>query len=219
MLTQITVGISGKAGAGKDLLADMIIDKLNDNGVLSMKYSFAYPLKEVVKFVFGLGDEDVHTEEGKKSTPTTTYGLTTRKVLQLVGTESFRDVFDPNIWIDYATRFIANSGVEVVVIPDVRFENEAVFVKDNGSLIHIDCTGREGFKEIDENSHASEVGYSQEPRVVIENKGTLEEFEKKAEEEAEKILNIWKTLKEMATTRFEETQRELIEAKTQLFNL
>lgn len=175
MINTVIIGFSGLAGAGKDEAAKVTQSILEQQGIPSQRYSFAFPLKEVAKFVFEITDEEMSDRVLKEQTGRNTYGLTNRRTLQLLGTESFRDVFDSNIWIDVAERLISRSGVEVCVISDVRFENEAQWVKQNGILIHIDPTGREGFETTSE-SHSSEAGYETAPDHVIENIGTLEEF-------------------------------------------
>ena len=142
-----------------------------------------------------------------------------REILQLVGTESFRDMYSETMWIDFAERFIQNSGVEVVVVPDVRFENEAAFIKENGILIKVDPTGREGFSEIVEKSHASEAGFSIPADYEVQNSGSLEELYGNLEHPLSSIVDSWNTLSQMSSSRMKVLQEELIKAKKELFSL
>lgn len=58
-----------------------------------------------------------------------TYGrISPRKAYQLFGTEFGRKTLSDTLWVDIAP-------TENVVIPDVRFPNEAKWVKDNGGLL------------------------------------------------------------------------------------
>jgi len=181
VVTPLIVGFSGPAGAGKDDAAKIVVDVLQKSGISAAQYSFAMPLKEVCAFVFGMTPEEMSDRKIKEEVGRFTYGMTNRKVMQLVGTESFRQIFNENIWVDFAERAISRMGVDVIVISDVRFENEAEWVKRNGFLFHIDPEGREGFEKIGESSHSSEAGYSTTPTSIIENKGTLGEFVGKIE--------------------------------------
>lgn len=175
MVNTLILGFSGPAGAGKDEAAITAHSILDSIGIPTQRYSFAFPLKEMCKFIFDMTDEELSERELKEQVGRNTYGLTNRRVMQLLGTESFREVFDENIWIDVAERLISKGGSEICIISDVRFENEARWVKENGILVHIDPTGREGFEVIKE-VHASEAGYETEPDHIVENIGTVEEF-------------------------------------------
>ena len=176
MITPIIVGFSGVAGSGKDEAARVALAVLEGASVPASQYSFAYPLKEVCKFIFQMTDEEMTNRDLKEQVSRLGYGMTNRRIMQLVGTESFRNVFNENIWIDVAERLISQSGSDVVVISDVRFENEAKWVKENGFLIHIDPTGREGFRAIESSDHPSEAGYTTVPSLVIQNNKSLDHF-------------------------------------------
>lgn len=153
------IGLVGKAGVGKDTAAQ-ILSKLKNMPIAS----FARPLHEAAKFVFG----DDCLERDKKETPMPfgVHGfgnfydnwlipfletaevrfitkddesflkqpfpvftqpntgrfyeeLSPRKFMQLLGTECFRFCKD-----DFFVRLMQNSYKDVI-IPDVRFENEA----------------------------------------------------------------------------------------------
>ena len=57
------LGFSGAAGAGKDTVADYLIE----GGGWDGKLSFAGNLKEMCKLVFNLTDHDVYDQEGKQA--------------------------------------------------------------------------------------------------------------------------------------------------------
>lgn len=193
------IGISGKAGSGKDTAADMILSELGKKNLICEKYSMATPLKTVAKFVFGLTEEEVSTQEGKKSFNPNCYGKSNREILQLLGTEAFRDVFDSEVWVDYADRYtrtatqnisptnsikqwedygctpMVTKNVEVFVIPDIRFKNEADWVKKNGVLLQIN---RPGLVSITEGGHSSESLIGIDPDFILNNEGDIEALDK-----------------------------------------
>jgi hypothetical protein len=61
-------------------------------------------------------------------------GLTPRRALQLIGTECGRAI-EGDIWINHAIREIdaVKPTIEVIVIEDVRFINEAKALQDKGA--------------------------------------------------------------------------------------
>jgi hypothetical protein len=67
-----------------------------------------------------------------------------RQLLQWWGTE-YRRARNPNYWLDYADAQIKASGADVVLIDDLRFENEFAYVKANGYTVE---TRRVGMKPI-----------------------------------------------------------------------
>lgn len=181
------IGITGKAGHGKDSLADILLLILEGERVEGVspragKYSMASPVKEVAKYVFGLTDWDVNTQEGKLGKPSQCYGFTTREILQLVGTESFRNIFSMSVWTDFAQRYYENilkecesAGVEpILIVPDIRFDNEASWVRNNGGFVV--QVVRPGFGDITNGTHSSENGLTEEPDYVVYNSGTKEDL-------------------------------------------
>lgn len=153
------IGLVGKAGVGKDTAAQ-ILSKLKNMPIAS----FARPLHEAAKFVFG--DDCLERDEKETPLPFDREGfdklrdgwlipflkteevqsitkddqifynqiypvfndpvsgnfyeqLSPRKFMQLLGTEYFRFCKD-----DFFVRLMQNSYKDVI-IPDVRFENEA----------------------------------------------------------------------------------------------
>lgn len=78
--------------------------------------------------------------------------LTPRRALQTLGTEMGRTL-NPDIWVSVVRSRIAEGGDRVVVVPDVRFNNEFKFFANDGhELWHLE---RPDAPEVPE--HASEV--------------------------------------------------------------
>lgn len=98
--------------------------------------------------------------------------LSPRQAYQWFGTEWGRDFVDQNIWLNKAKRFSEKN--DRVVIPDVRFQNEAEFFQKNQKPLLL--INREGV-EIKDSGHSSEGGVD---GVLIshkiQNDGTIDEL-------------------------------------------
>lgn len=71
-----------------------------------------------------------------------------RKAMQHIGTDIFRNA-EPNIWLDILNSKLVDG--RCYIIPDVRFHNEAAFVRARGHMVHV---VRGGTKE---DTHISEA--------------------------------------------------------------
>ena len=175
------IGISGKAGSGKDTAAKML-EVLYANPNISYedfanrKYKnfadiqimhFADILKETVQALFGIGEWETGTQEGKKVT-ISWIGKTVRELLQEVG-QGLRDAVDPNLWIK--ALFANTEDWSNYIIADVRYPNELEAIKErNGVLIRIDRNSAGA------GNHSSEIALDDYNTwdVHIENNGSLE---------------------------------------------
>ena len=117
MKKQLLIGLCSKARHGKDTVADHLVNKHN-----FYKGSFANSVKQFAVRHFDFHPEEVYGDKTKKS----------RWVLQAIG-NGCREEFGKNIWIDKLFSVIA--GVELVVISDVRYLNEAEAIKERGGYI------------------------------------------------------------------------------------
>ena len=169
------IGITGKARSGKDTAARVLIEQ---RGLIN--YSFADPMKEGVKVMFGLTEEHVNGELKEQVIPE--IGVSPRRILQTLGTEWGRDIIRSDLWvllaqqkweaIKAATEGTFHGGM---IVPDVRFEDEAAFIRDNGGLlIHIE---RKAAQEIE--GHVSEAGVEwRKGDTRINNSGTLADLKR-----------------------------------------
>lgn len=150
------IGIAGPARAGKDTLASYLLDNLSDDWSRS---SFAGPIKAMIEVITG----EVKDEDKDKVDPR--FGVTVRYLYQTIGTDWGRDMVGGDIWVGAFSRL--NAG-EQLVVPDVRFENEAGLVREHGVLIHL--VGRGGI----EGNHVSENAIEFKPGdIVIDNSRDL----------------------------------------------
>jgi hypothetical protein len=117
------IGITGKAGSGKDTVAAMLLKAIPD----AERHGFADAVKELAEAI------DPLIESGKRLSDflDNPYGWDSakkhpevRRLLQRIGTEGGRGVFGENVWIDLLGNRWAED-VPFLIIPDVRFANEA----------------------------------------------------------------------------------------------
>ena len=158
------IGIAGKAGCGKDTLGKYLCDEYR-----CVHYYFAKPLKEAAKIMFALTDDQI----ANKEVPVEPWGISPRKIYQRLGTEVGRGM-DPAIWIKNAELFIKSVPGRTVVITDVRFDNEATFIRNRGGVI-INIVREQ--QDIIENRHSSEGGLKPDNvDLYIHNNGTIEDM-------------------------------------------
>ena len=140
------IGICGLIGSGKGTVADILVEQHNFE-----KLSFADKLKDGVSSVFGWnrqmleGDTDDsrkwREETDKFWTEETGETITPRLILQLFGTDCMRNGFFDGIWVSLVKQELLKNKDKNIVIPDVRFENEAKMIRSLGGKI---CQVRRG---------------------------------------------------------------------------
>lgn len=131
----LIIAPSGKIGSGKNYIAENIIfKKLREKNLNVMLIAFADYLKILCytkdKIPFG----KLFYEKDTNS----------RRALQLRGEEERKT--NPNMFVDFVdcqSRIMFDRGVDVIIILDVRYKNEAQFVKDkNGIIIRFNAPNR-----------------------------------------------------------------------------
>lgn len=135
----ILIGISGKRGVGKDLLASFLAKKYGFVNV-----PFASTLKEEVRKTFGLTFD--HTDGRLKESPTNYESFyrgtkwTPREIMISYG-QFFRK-FDPLWWVKRTFKRIQDiqtfhqyGDAARISISDVRFKNEADYIKEQGGFL------------------------------------------------------------------------------------
>lgn len=158
-MKRMIVGITGKARSGKDTVAEYLVRVFGYT-----RFAFADQLKDIVCDMFDWGP--AHRDGELKEEIDHRWGFSPRRAFQLFGTE-FGRALNPNLWVKMADRKL---GAGLWVIPDVRFENEASFVRMNGILIHIE---RPGIQDV--SLHISEAGIPFWPNIdyKITNDGSI----------------------------------------------
>lgn len=156
------IGITGPAHCGKSTAASVIINSMPEY----VESSFAEPIKEMLRYGLGLSKNQLYGNE--KETVDPRYGASPRHMMQTLGTEWGRNLIHPDVWVKAMDEHLT----AYTVIPDVRFENEAAFVRERGILIHI------GRKRVIDGNHVSESGVElHDSDIKINNHWSFQEFQ------------------------------------------
>ena len=159
------IGIAGRARTGKDTTVDFLIAQYG-----GYRYSFADPLRAMLKVGLGIDMDDTYWKMNKENT-IPALGCSPRQLLQTLGTEWGRQQVHPDVWLIMASDMLHRRG-RGMVISDIRFENEAAWVrKHDGVVIHQERDAAPAIRE-----HASEVPLIIEPADtrLYNNAGLME---------------------------------------------
>lgn len=169
------IGLTGPAGSGKDTVARLLCEQ---HGFVQI--AFADPLRAMLKAGLGLTDEELHRRDLKEA-PLEWLGKSPRQLLQTLGTEWGRRQVHPHLWLELAARRIAQIKasspclhIAGIVVSDVRFDNEADFIRAQGGQVwhlHRDVA------PVAEHASESGVAYRREEDERIQNSGGLDELE------------------------------------------
>jgi hypothetical protein len=156
------IGICGRARSGKDTAADYIVEECG-----FAKYSMAEPIRDMLDSI------RVNPYRDKENT-IPMFGKSPRQMMQTLGTEWGRNCVNEDIWLNLAKdlyNILCEDGEHYgMVIPDIRFENEAEWIRKNGLLIRIVRPDAMAVA-----SHSSETGVSTEAvDEIIWNNGSLD---------------------------------------------
>lgn len=180
------IGIAGKAQAGKDTTARIInfLRYYPDaswetycDSDLPFEFEddivhFADLLKYVAERMLSVPVYTMQSMKGKSMKFDWLDGMTGREFLQKLGT-AVRNEVHPDFWT--RALFIKEKNNKNLIIPDVRFPNEAQIVKDHGGiLIRIERPGAGAGEHISETALDDYRGWD----IVIDNVGTLEDLYK-----------------------------------------
>jgi len=165
------IGIAGLARSGKDTAAGLIFDCTPH-----IRIAFADPLKRMLSEGLNIPLSDFY--EGDRSKVDDTYGVTLRTMMQTLGTEWGRTHVGEDVWIKAVEREISNYSTPLeVLVTDVRYENEAAWVRKHGKLVHV--IGRGGI----EGDHPSESGIDKlDSDLVLDNSGDIEYLNNQVQE-------------------------------------
>ena len=131
------IGLLGNKGSGKDTLADYLVEEKD-----FVKFNFADPIKDILKIMFGLNDDQLYGD--KKEVVDPRYNLTPRTMFQKFGTDfgqfkiyelfpELKDKIKPRtLWLNVCSNFIDLNKDKNIVIADVRFHHEVEFLRTKG---------------------------------------------------------------------------------------
>jgi len=194
----VFIALSGKKQVGKDTAAGMIVQVLESQGKTAVLTAFAEPLKNMCVDILGLRPTGVYGTNVQKNERShilwdgftlnvrlkysieidqldgkllpRTGAMTNREVLQVMGTDIFRAIYDP-VWAK--APFNRDWGTDVVIITDCRFPNEKSVTEEAGGVI-IRIERSTGLKD----NHASETALDNEVfENTYQNNGSFDDLE------------------------------------------
>lgn len=127
------IGLSGLKSSGKSTVAKYLCEKHN-----FIEFSFAAPIKQGLMEMLDLTSDQVHVD---KETPDTFWGVTPRKLMQVIGTDLMRNhlpTYIPemkNVWIRLMEKKVLAHPHQNIVISDCRFLDEACFVRNQKGVV------------------------------------------------------------------------------------
>jgi hypothetical protein len=172
------VGLAGNKGVGKDTVAEHLVEQ----GFT--RIGFADKMKEAIANLFDITIEQVDGWKNREhyipvlvqiqfADGTIQTRMEWREFLQRFGTEMGRKTFGEDFWVSRWMQYLDPDDIyKDIVVPDVRFPNEAKWIKKLGG--HMVGIYRPGYEP---DGHVSEERLSE--RLIdatIVNNGTIEEM-------------------------------------------
>jgi hypothetical protein len=195
------IGIHGPSRSGKDTICQILLEEFPL--IKFQRQGFADALKISAALALGLRGPNDHDaellakmdkikESGEIKTPFGT--ISGRQFLQNYGTEAHRTMFDEDFWVDAVIpdpsfpRLMVSGVIrdaDVLLIPDVRYQNEIQRVIDAGGYLW------KVNKKVNGNitGHASETELEARWDRVIDNNGTLDDLRSDVKNAFNKIAN------------------------------
>ena len=152
------IGITGKAKSGKDEMVWQYFKRANHP--LAQKHAFADAVKHSAAVFF---NEPIGKFYENKDDISEQWGISYREMLQKLGTDFARNMINEDFWVETLESKLKGipSAIQLVFIPDVRFDNEAMWIRYTGGVVieliregHLSLTGTEA-------QHSSEDGVSE----------------------------------------------------------
>lgn len=181
-MTPEIIALAGKAGSGKDTVAEQLEDLASGQGQC---FSFAQPLKDALTCMFGGRLSFDTMSRAEKESPIDFLAplgpITPRQLAQTLGTEWGRSVH-PGLWVhllaldvEDEAKWMADRGMALIaIVTDCRFPNEVAWVKSQGGVVW--WIERDGMPQA--RAHASENAIGpQDCDRVIKNLGTLADLD------------------------------------------
>lgn len=172
---QIIIGLTGLAGTGKDTVRAILEAEHAAHGM-----AFADPMRTMLGAMFSASHVDTKymLDRAYKEKPIPALGVSYRHLAQTLGTEWGRAQVHPDIWVRVAEQKIRYLNWQRIrpaayCISDVRFDNEAAWVRHEGGVIW--RVVREQAAAV--RPHASEDGVEGiRPFLTLHNHGTIDEL-------------------------------------------
>ena len=192
----LIIGFTGLKRSGKDTAVNALREEYGHQNVQS--YAFAEPLYDMLDLLLQPeGFPLLDNGEVDKNAVVKPYNVTIRHMLQTLGTEWGRECIHPDVWVLRGEELIKSMAqvvpdLPIFVFSDVRFNNEADMIRENGgyiirirrpNIVPKARTFRERLTQVfgsNEDTHASENGIAEYLiDETIDNNGTLMELQQR----------------------------------------
>jgi hypothetical protein len=111
--------------------------------------------------------------------------MTAREIMQIVGTDIFREMFDDNVWVNAALRSIKESKVPIALVADCRFPSEVnAVLKEGGIVIRLT-------RELEsQDNHSSETALDDYPFDTTDGCFIIDNHDKSIEWKNEHVKSL-----------------------------
>jgi len=158
----IILGLGHYSRVGKDTIANYLVECLSEYApkMKVLKRSLAWKLKEITHELYGwagLEGPQYYEDNGwAREVKLPALGMTPVEVWVAFGTKAVRENVYDRTWLDYLLK--TDFGVDVLIVPDVRFPNEAEAIQaEGGKLVKV---VRPGFGPRDTVADKALMGYT-----------------------------------------------------------
>lgn len=190
------IAISGKARAGKNTVAEMLVDYLKYKNSKEKIVALADPMKKIVQMMFPEASADcLYGPSELRATPISDKFkdkngnlLTHRQALIDLG--AFGRQYNGSIWLNCLVEDCNRSTeINTYIVSDVRFINEFKYLKEAKFItirvLRADCAKLDDVSEVEQDSiDDSEFDY------VIHNDGSLDDLKKQVQRLSFKIQGL-----------------------------
>lgn len=195
-MTKLKIAISGKARAGKNTIAEMLVDNLKSKNSKEKIVALADPMKKIVKIMFPEASEEClygpselrgHVisdkfldRDGKP--------LTHRQALIDLG--AFARKYNRDVWLNSLVEDANRSqDINTYIVSDVRFVNEFKYLKQSGfTMIRII---RDDSAKINDPSEAEQESImNSEFDFVVHNNGSMDDLSSEIKTISYKLMGL-----------------------------
>lgn len=178
---QLVIGLTGRAGSGKDYFSKALIEAFADHGLRAKSYALAQPLKEVASELLEVSPERWDNR---------TFKVENRRYLTTIA-DYTKSVAGETIFGDLLVRKLnAEVGVDIVIVTDIRYNYEVDTIKSSykTSIIGIKPCDIMQDKNKETIAHSSEFGIDEKyVNLTVVNNYT-DEFDKQAKYIADNLM-------------------------------
>lgn len=171
----IIIGIAGKKRSGKDTFAQHLKNFFENKNKKVQCESFASPIKKCLQTLFYLSNKEL--EDQKETKLEKLFEHSPRDLMKSLGDWSRgigKNIFVQNM--NHRIEQAQKNNVDYFIISDVRFDNEAYFIRNiqKGFIVGVNAEKR---LHSDDDKHITELGINKLfYDAVIENNTSVEEF-------------------------------------------